>query len=54
MWCGKIKKRTQNPTEKYLIVEIKDKPKQLETLIYNTLMQYDIIKSRDEQTCKQI
>ncbi len=32
MWYGKIKTRTQNPAENYLIVEIKDNPKQLETL----------------------
>ncbi len=41
MWYGKIKTRIQNPAENYLIVEIKGKPKQLETLtskdIYKTL-----------------
>ncbi len=43
MWYEKTKTRTQNPAENYLIVEIKGKPKQLETLtskdIYKTLMQ---------------
>ncbi len=56
MWYGKIKTKTQNPAENYLIVEIN--PKQLETLtsqdIYKTLMQYNNIKNRGEQICKQI
>ncbi len=58
MGYGKIKTIIQNPAENYLIVEIKGKPKQLETLtskdISKTLIQYDNIKSRGEQICKQI
>ncbi len=58
MWCENIITRTHNPAENYLTVEIKGKPKQLETLtskeIYKTLMQFDNIKSRGEQICKQI
>ncbi len=51
MWQGKIKTRTQNPAENYLIVEIKGKLKQLET---KTLIQYANIKSRGEQIYEQI
>ncbi len=56
MWYGKIKTRTQNSAENYLIVEINGKSKQLKTLtikdIYKTVIQYDNIKSRGEQICE--